>query len=136
MVDGRGVPLAAAISAANTHDSKMAVVLIDAVPGIRGKPGMPRCRPKKLHGDKGYASRAFRAELRKRGITPRIARRGIESKERLGRYRWVVERTISWLHAWKKLRTRYERRDDIHQALLTLACSMICYRSLRWRAVK
>lgn len=114
----------------------MAVVLIDAVPEIRGKRGKPRRRPTKLHADKAYASKAFRVELRKRGIAPRIARKGIEAKGRLGRYRWVVERTISWLHAWKKLRTRYERRDDIHQALLSLACSMICYRCLRWKAVK
>ena len=114
----------------------MAVVLIDAVPDIRGKRGRPRCRPDKLHADKGYASKAYRAELRKRGITPRIARKGVESNERLGRYRWVVERTISWLHAWKKLRTRYERSDVMHQALLTLACSMICYRFLGWEAVK
>lgn len=54
----------------------------------------------------------------------------------LGRYRWVVERTISWLHAWKKLRTCYKRSGIIHQALLTLACSMICYRFLGWEAVK
>lgn len=114
----------------------MGVVMIDAVPKIRGKRGRPRQRPDKLHGDKAYASKAYRAELRKRGITPRIARKGIETKERLGRYRWVVERTISWLHAWKKLRTRYERTDVIHQALLTLACSMICYRFLGWEAVK
>lgn len=84
-----------------------------------------------MHADKGYDFRFCRLGLRQRGIIPRIARRGVESKTRLGRYRWVVERTISWLHAWRRLRVRYERRDDMHQALLTLGCIMICFRSLR-----
>jgi transposase len=66
--------------------------------------------------------------LRKRGITPRIARRGIESSEKLGRYRWVVERTLSWMNRFRRLKVRYERRDDIHQAFLDLGCVLICWR--------
>jgi len=54
--------------------------------------------------------------LRKRGIIPRIARRGIESSEKLGRYRWIVERTLSWMNRNRRLKVRYERREDIHQA--------------------
>jgi transposase len=54
--------------------------------------------------------------VRKRGITPRIARRGIESSEKLGRYRWIVERTLSWMNRNRRLKVRYERREDIHQA--------------------
>lgn len=59
-----------------------------------------------------------------------IARKGIESKDRLGRYRWVVERTHAWLAAMDKLRTRFERRLDIHPALLCLGCCVICIRQL------
>jgi transposase len=66
--------------------------------------------------------------LRKRGITARIARRGIESGEKLGRYRWVVERTQSWLSRDRRLKVRYERREDIHQAFLDLGCALICWR--------
>ena len=55
-----------------------------------------------------------------RSITPRIARRGVESSERLGRHRWVVELTLSWLNRFRRLTGRYERRADIHQALLYL----------------
>jgi len=69
--------------------------------------------------------------LRKRGITPRIARRGIESSEKLGRYRWVVERTLSWMNRFRRLKVRYERRDDIHQAFLDLGCVLICWRSVQ-----
>ena len=48
----------------------------------------------------------------------------------LGRLRWVVERTIAWLHQFRRLRVRYERRADIHQAFLTLGCALICLRTL------
>jgi transposase len=67
--------------------------------------------------------------LRQRGIIPRIARRGIESRERLGRHRWVVERTHSWLNRFRRLKVRYECRADIHQAFLTLGCASICWRT-------
>jgi hypothetical protein len=67
-----------------------------------------------------------------RGITPRIARRGIESSERLGRHRWRGERTLSWLHQYRRLRVRYEQRDDIHQAFLSLGCALICWKQIQW----
>src|SRR2546427_9067458 len=77
-------------------------------------------RPAKLHADKGYDFKRCRAHLRQRGIIGRIARRGIESSERLGKNRWVVERTHSWFAGFGKLRIRFERRLDIHEALLKL----------------
>lgn len=64
------------------------------------------------------------------GITPVLARRNTEHGSGLGRYRWVVERTISWLHQYRRLRVRYERRADIHQAFLDLGCALICYKTL------
>jgi transposase len=69
--------------------------------------------------------------LRARGITPRLARRGIDSRERLGQYRWVVERSFSWLLGFRRLGVRYERRADLLQGLLHLACALICVRCLR-----
>jgi hypothetical protein len=68
--------------------------------------------------------------LRRRGITPRIARQGIESRERLGRYRWVVERTLSWLNRFQHVKARYERRADIHLGFLSLGCALTCWRAL------
>jgi transposase len=64
--------------------------------------------------------------LRSRGVTPRIARRGIDSSERLGRHRWVVERSLAWLLGFHRLGVRYERRADLLQGLLHLACALIC----------
>jgi transposase len=124
-----GIPLSVTHSAANVYDSKVFEEAVDAIEPIR-KPrrGRPRKRPNKLHADKVYDFPRCRQALRKRGITPRIARRGIESSEKLGRYRWVVERTLSWVNRNRRLKVRYERRDDIHQAFLDLGCALICWR--------
>jgi transposase len=133
VVDRNGIPLAVRLSAANAHDTTQLLSLIDAIPSIigpRGKPGRPRKRPTKLHADKAYDSSSLRRALRARGITPRIARRGIDSSERLGRYRWVVERSLSWLLGCRRLGVRYERRADLLQGLLHLACALTCVRFL------
>ena len=134
MVDRRGVPLAVVLSAADVHDSVLSEAVVDAVPpvrGLRGRPGRPRRRPAKLHADEGYDHPRCRRALRRRGVTARIARRGVESSERLGRHRWVVERTLAWLLGHRRLGVRYERRADLVRAFLHLACSLICLRFLR-----
>lgn len=132
MVDRAGVPLAVVVSAANVHDSKMLEAALDAVPPVRdGLPGRPRRRPETVHADKGYDYRWCREALYRRGIRARIARRGIESSERLGRHRWVVERTLAWLNRMRRLRIRYERRADVHEAWLLLGCSLLCLNRLR-----
>ena len=95
---------------------------------IRGRRGCPRRRPGQLFADRGYHHDSYRRQLRSRGITSRIARRGIAHGSGLGRQRWVVERGFAWLQAFKRLRTRYEHRADLHLGLLQLACALICYR--------
>jgi transposase len=127
VVDRQGIPLAVMLSAANVHDSRMMLETVDAIEPIKRPVGRPRKRPAKLHADKAYDSKPLREELRRRSITPRIARRGIESSERLGRHRWVVERTISWLNRYRRLRIRYERRADMHLAFLHIGCALICW---------
>ncbi len=118
------------MTGANRHDSVVFEALVDALPPIAGKPGRPRRLPGKLHADKAYDIDRCRAHLKQRGITPRIARKGIERNDRLGRHRWVVERTHAWFAGMGKLRIRFERRVDIHLAWLSLACSIICLRNL------
>ena len=123
-----------ALSAANTHDSMLLEAVVAAVPPIKGpqgRPGRPRKRPAKLHGDKGYDYPRCRAALRRRGIAPRIARRGIESSQRLGRHRYVVERSLAWLVGYRRLQVRYERRADVLLGFVHLACALICLKSLR-----
>lgn len=133
MVDREGVPLAIVLTAANVNETTMLEQTVDAIEPIKGPRGRPRKRPDKLHADKGYDSKKNRFALRKRGITPRIARKGVESKQKLGRYRWVIERTQSWLNRFKRLKVRYERRADIHEAFLTIGCALICLNFVeRW----
>ena len=127
MVDRQGVPLAVRHTAANVHDSTMLEVMVDAVEPIRRPQGRPRKRPEKLHADKGYDAKKCRQALRRRGIKSRIARKGKDSSEKLGRHRWVVERTLSWLNRYRRLKVRYERRADVHQSFLDIGCALICW---------
>jgi transposase len=83
-----------------------------------------------LLADRGYDFDRYRRALRSRGICPQIARRGVVHGSGLGRLRWVVERSLSWLHQFKRLRVRWEHRADIHHAFLWLACCLICWRQL------
>jgi transposase len=82
-------------------------------------------------GDRGYNAEAIRQGLRARYIVPWLARRNTEHGSGLGRWRWVVERTFAWLNQFRRLRVRYEKRADIHEAFLSLACALICWRFLR-----
>ena len=127
MVDAHGVPLASEVTAANLHDSHMLAPMLDAIPPLRTRRrGRPRRRPAKLHADKGYDYRRCRDACRCRHVKHRIARRGRESTERLGRHRWVVERTFAWLARYRRLTIRYERLVAMHRAFLHLGCALIC----------
>jgi IS5 family transposase len=107
------------------HDSRLFEPLLDAVPSVRQCVGRPRKRPAKLHADKGYDHDRCRRAARRRNIEPRIARRGVESSERLGRYRWTVERTLAWFARFRRLTVRYERRLDILLGFHLLAAALI-----------
>jgi IS5 family transposase len=131
LVDRQGIPLAVWLTAANVHDSVVFEDLIKAVEPIKRPRGRPRVRPDKLHADKGYDYPRCRNYLRHRGIGCRIARRGIESSDKLGRFRWVVERTFAWLNRFRRLTIRYERLADLHLAFLDLGCALICLRFLQ-----
>jgi transposase len=129
--DGRGVPLAIQLTGANRNDSQQALALVDAVPTLRSERGRPRHRPNCVLGDRGYDAEAIRQGLRSRHIIPFLAKRNSKHGSGLGRWRWVVERSFAWLNQFRRLRVRYERRADIHEAFLSLGCVLICWRSLK-----
>jgi len=106
------------------------VPLVDAIPPVRGRRGRPRQRPATLLGDRAYHSRRGRQQLRERHIKAKIAWPKSGHGSGLGRERWVVERSLSWLHQYRRLRVRYERRADIHEAFLAIGCSLICLKLL------
>jgi transposase len=130
LTDAQGIPLAALVTGAHRHDVTQLLPLLEAIPPVRGKRGRPRRRPRRVQGDRGYDSEPHRRELRALGITPVLAKRGTAHGSGLGIYRWVVERTLAWLPQWRRLRVRYERRADIHEAFLTLGCALICWQYL------
>jgi transposase len=133
ITDAQGIPLAVRLTGANRHDVTQLLPLVDAIQPIRGKVGRPRCKPDRLYADRAYDSHMHRMLLWVRGIEPMIAKRNTEHGSGLGRVRWVVERTVSWLHQFRRLRVRYERRDDIHEGFLSLGCAMICLSTLKHR---
>ena len=126
ITDANGIPLVVSVTGANRHDVMELIPLTVNIPEVQGKRGRPRSRPERLQGDRAYDSEPARDVLRWLGIKPVIAKRNTEHGSGLGVTRWVVERTISWFHNFRRLRIRWERRDDIHQALLTIAASLIC----------
>ena len=130
MTERGGRPLAKLLTPANQHESTVFEQVLDAVPAIKQPNGHRRKRPDKLHADKAYDIPRCRRALSQRHIRVRIARKGIDSSEKLGRHRWVVERTLAWLSQYRRLTIRYERRADIHDAFLTLACALICFKAL------
>lgn len=118
------------LTGGNRHDITQLLPLVESIPPVRGRRGRPRRRPDAVYGDRAYDSDGHRDRLRAQGIDPRIARRGEEHGSGLGVYRWVVEQTFALLHWFRRLRIRWEIRDDIHEAFLRLACAVICFRRL------
>jgi hypothetical protein len=101
----------------------VATVVACPVPGY-GRPGK---RPRELYADRAYDSEAHEALLRWLAVEPWFAQRGEPHGSGLGKVRYVVERTIAAVHQNRRLKIRYEKRADIHQAFLTLACIKICW---------
>ena len=124
--DGGGLPLTAVVTAANVNDTTVFQAVVDDVPPIRTPAGRRRTRPAKVHADKGYDSRVNRAYLRRRGIKSRIARREVESSTRLGRHRWKVERSLSWLSCFRRLQVRWDRGSGRWFAFVLVACALVC----------
>ncbi|MBJ3810202.1 IS5 family transposase [Streptomyces flavofungini] len=128
--DANGLPLVVGISAANVHDSEG---LKPMVAGLHTQHDPHRGRyfkPQRLHADKAYDVPALRRWLWGKHIGVRVARKGIESRERLGRRRWVIERTLSWLTGYRRLSPRYERHPSNYLAFLGLAATLCCYKRL------
>ncbi|MFE9925950.1 transposase [Streptomyces sp. NPDC005774] len=115
----------------NINDVTQTLAPIDGIPPVAGRPGRPRRRPDALLGDKGYDSKPHCDELRHRRIMPVISRKGAPNIKGMGKLRYVVEQTFALLHHFKRLAVRWERRTELHDAFVSLACSLICRRRLK-----
>ncbi|NUY01126.1 IS5 family transposase [Paraburkholderia youngii] len=131
ITEAQGIPLAVILTGANRNDVTQLRPLVDAIAPIAGKRGRPLSKPHIVQGDRGYDHDKYRRPLHAAGIATEIARRGEPHGSGLGKTRWVVERTISWLHNFRRLRIRFERLASIHEAFMKIACCIICWRRLK-----
>jgi transposase len=128
--DARGIPLAATVTGANAADVTQLLPLVDKIPDLSGEHGDKPTKPEELYADRAYDSEPHREGLRDRGVEPKIPKRRTEHGSGLGVYRWVVERTQSWLHGFRKLRLRTDTDGAIHKAFVALGSALICLRFL------
>jgi transposase len=126
LVDREGVPLVLRAAGANRSDHLEILPTVVSFPTVPGKPGRPRTHPEKLYADAGYDSDPTRSVLRWLGIEPHIRRRNSEHGSHLGRVRWVVERTISWIKGLRRMRVRYDRAGVSIDAWTSIAAAVVC----------
>ena len=119
LTDAHGIPLTATVTAANVPEVTQIFRVLADMPAVGGKPGPSRQKSDRLQGDRGYDSEPARQLLRWLGITPILPKRSSEEGG-LGKLRWFVERTISWLHSFGRLRRRLDRLTEIQEAFLRL----------------
>jgi transposase len=131
LVDRDGVPLVLRAAGANRSDHSEILPTVASFPTVPGKVGRPPTHPKKLYADAGYDSEPTRSVLRWLGIEPHIRRRRSEHGSHLGRVRWVVERTISWIKGLRRMRVRYDRSTVSIDAWTSIAEAAVCLHILR-----
>jgi transposase len=132
IVDAQGIPLAVVLTGGAPPRHYAARCTGRGHPNVSGaNGGLPLHKPQIVQGDRGYSSEPHRQRLRERGITPLLAKIGSPHGSGLGKTRWQVERSIAWLHSFRRLKIRYERYAHIHEAFLSLACALICWTRLK-----
>lgn len=133
LTDKDGIPLSAVITSANTHDVTVAIDTVDSIVIKRPSSSKPKHKQKQnLCLDKAYHSKEIEQAIVKRGYIPHIRHRREEQifHRKHPLRRWVVERTNSWHNRFRKLFTRYEKKDENYLGLVQLANSIIIYRRI------
>jgi transposase len=128
LVDGNGLPLAVDINAANPAEVSLIEPLLD-----QAATGQV---PDRLIYDRAADSDPLRERLASRGIElicPHRSGRVRPATQdgrplRRFRKRWIVERTVSWLQAFRRLVTRYDFYAFLFHSFAKLACLMIVLR--------
>ena len=131
LVDGRGVPLAAAVDGANVHDQKLLAPTLDGIPVSRPEPAPYHAQ--RLCLDKGYIGKPVEQEVRKRGYIPHVP---VKSRQQVTRHhrrgnarRWKVERTHSWLNRARRLLIRWEKKVANYFGFVHLQFAIVALRT-------
>jgi transposase len=132
LTEKNGLPLTNMTAKGNRHD------IVSAEATVRKLRVGAKRKLKELNADKGYDSAAFRRHCRARGIGTNIPERKFKHRRKRGRkphmdkahfkFRAFTERTNAWLKYFRKLRYRWERKKCMFQAVVDLACLLICLR--------
>lgn len=132
LTEKNGLPLANMTTKGNRND------IVSAEATVRKLRVGAKRRVLELNADKGYDSAALRKHLKQRGIKANIPERKYKHRRKRGRkpnynkakakFRAFVERTNAWLKYFRKLRYRWERKKCMFQAVVDLACLLICLR--------
>jgi transposase len=126
LVDRDGVPLVIRAVPANRSDQLEILPTVVSFPVVGGQPGRPRTHPRELYADAGFDNNPTRSILRWLGIEPHIRHRKEAHGSHLGRVRWVVERTISWIKGLRRMRVRYDRSGTSIDAWTSIAAAVVC----------
>ena len=129
-VEGDGVPIGITISGANTHDMKLTEPTLQNMMIDRPEPTKKHSQNMCL--DKGFDFPEIDKLVSEWGYSGHIARKGVDRSktERIPGYRarrWVVERTTSWMNQFRRLRIRWEKKEENYLGMLHFACAWITY---------
>ncbi|MFL9989006.1 IS5 family transposase [Paraburkholderia sediminicola] len=131
LVDAKGVPISAILTGANRNDVPQfaAARRRDSADPWRAR--RPLQRPKVIYADRGYDSDPYIVNDCANAASNRWTQGAALNMAGLGKFRRVVERTHSWLHNSRRLRIRFDRRADIHEAFLKFGYALVCWNIFR-----
>jgi transposase len=129
--EAQGLPLIVTTTPANIRDEVPFIGMLDTIPPIKMPSGQRRHRPLAAVGDRGYGFPWIIAQVTQRRIKSFLARRGSPHGSGMGRVRYVIERTMSWIDNFRRIACCYERTGNHWQAFNELACCIICANRLR-----
>jgi hypothetical protein len=131
VTDAAGVPLVVQTTPANVPDQEQLPAMLAALPAVKGPgPGRPRRKPGAIYGDRAYGTAAMIALVIAWGVVCLLAPRSRDTHgSGLGKYRYVVERTLACFSHFRRIRMCYERWGTHFQAFHDIAaCCLVATR--------
>jgi putative transposase len=121
-----------ALDGANRHDMKLVRQTIESL--VVERPVPTAEQPQGLCLDKGYDYDEVRAIVQEFGFTAHIRGRGEEAQALTAEAgkkarRWVVERSHSWMHRFRRILVRWDKKPEHSLAFLHFACALIAFRA-------